>query len=171
MCVHVLLSEKDMGQVDDLGTTTPVFLDSLTGGLALIREHSCTVLSSLLVFILHSLCTSVIPHFILWCSCYPSASCISHGLSSQGPWWNGVRSLHQKIYKIMKKTPPYCVLLLHAALVCHFLSTHSNMCEWACTCTCMHADTHICMKVHVHIHSWLLHTSFNTYRCRALWFS
>lgn len=49
-----------------------------------------------LVFILHSLCTSLISHFILWCSCYPSASCVSFGLSSWGLWWNGVRSPHQK---------------------------------------------------------------------------
>lgn len=157
-----VLSEKDTEQVDDVDITKPLsffrFIDWWTGinKRALLYHFlflcQVAVLSSPPVFILHSLCTSLTSHFILWCSCHPSASCISPGMSSWGlccRWWNGVWSVHKKKKRgkkknrLMEEKIPHCVLPHHAALVCHFLSMLFKH-VWVT----MHTRTHTCAHTH-----------------------
>lgn len=127
-----------------------VFLDSLTGGLALIREHSCTVLSS--PPCLHSSFSLHLSDFSFHFVVQSLSLCILH-LS----WavFSGVRdemaSGHstKKYTRSWEKKHHIVSSPLHAALVCHFLSTHSNMCEWACTCRHTHTKVHTHTYTHV----------------------
>lgn len=163
-----VLSEKDTEQVDDVDITKPLsffrFIDWWTGinKRALLYHFlflcQVAVLSSPPVFILHSLCTSLTSHFILWCSCHPSASCISPGMSSWGlccRWWNGVWSVHKKKKKRKKKQahgrknttlcpPPSCSFSL--SLPQHVIQTcvsdhahaHTHMRAHSCGCCTLH---------------------------------
>lgn len=165
VCVHVL-SEKNMGQVNDLCTTTWqfffFFIDWCTGikkkkkkkGFCIIFVFSVKFPSSLPL--LSSFFILSAPLLISFCG----AVAILLHLASLLGCRLGVSDEMASGHSTKKYTGSWknknC-----GALVYHFLSTHSNMCDWACTCT----------HTHMHIHSWLLYTSFNTYRCRAVWFS
>lgn len=123
-CVFMSFSEKDMGQVDGFDTT--VVFHSLTGGLALIRAHY-TILFSCTVFIL----TAPLWFLISFCG----ANIPLHLASPSGSVRKRRKVTPPKYIRDHGKETPYSVLPLNAASLCHFLSTHSNMCEWLCTYT------------------------------------
>lgn len=165
VCVHVL-SGKDVGQVGDLGRVFFLSIDWCTGikkkVLLCHFNFLCQVpiLSSPLVFSLHSLCTSLIYHFIC------GAVAILLHLASLLGCCLGVRdemaSGHstKKIYRIMEKK---------TLLRSFSLSLPQHTFRHVRVSMRMHAHTH--SSTHTYTLMWLLHTSFNTYRCRAVWFS
>lgn len=170
MCVRVLLSEKDMGQVDDYNTTVFffTFIDWRTG----INKESTPVSFSLSLvkfpsFFLHLSDFSF--HFVVqllsFCILHLSWAVFSGSVMK----WRQVTPPKKDIQDHGKKTP-YCVLPHHAAFRLP-LPQHAFKHVWVS----MHM--HMCSRAHMRAHThartfmWLLHTSFNTYRCRALWFS
>ena len=160
MCVCVPLPEKGMGQVDEWGTTTALsffrFIDCCWTSInkrALLYHFLFLCQAPILSSPLSSFFILSAPLWFL-ISFRGAVAILLHlasllGCLLWGPWWNGVRSLQQRI---MEKTHYHIVSSPHhAALVCHFLSAHSNMCEWACACT--RAGTHMCACIHVDVHS------------------